>query len=215
MIMQYALLLESPVSLALLVSIVLAGIAGLIWENLRDKHTLVPYDMIAYREYWRLLTSGFMHGSYIHLLFNAITFYFFAFLLEARLGHWQFLVLYLLSLLLSNLAVTLIYRRDTAYEGSVGASGAISGVVLSCVLVNPYLQFGLPVLSDLYPALRLPAWIVAAVYLGYTLFGTLRRVETRINHHAHLWGAIAGIALTFALKPSAWRLLAAFFRDLV
>lgn len=212
--MNPALLLASPVALTIALLILAFSLWGFFREAFRDRHILVPYDMIVYREYWRLITSGFIHGNYLHLALNLITFFFFAFMLEQRLGHWQFGVLYFSALLLSNVAVSLIYRRDASYEGSVGASGAISGVVLSAVICHPYLEFGLPVLSNMWPWLRLPAYLVAGLYLLYTLVSSMRKHEARINHHAHLWGAIAGIALTLLIKPSVVYTLGAFFRSL-
>jgi len=212
--MNPALLLASPVALALALIILAVSLWGFFREEFRDKHTLIPYDMIVYKEYWRIITSGLIHGNWFHLTLNLITFYFFAFLLEQRLGHWQFGLFFLLALILSNVAVTLIYRNDSAYEGSVGASGAISGIVLGAVLCYPYLEFGLPYLSNVWPWLRLPAMLVAGAYLIYTLVQALRKHEDRINHHAHLWGAIAGIALTFLIKPSVFYTLSTFFRSL-
>ena len=205
--MPISYLLEAPVALAILLSTLLLSIIGLYREDFRDRHILVPYDMLIYKEYWRLITSGWFHGSAIHLMFNLLSFYFFAFMLEHRIGHWQLAVLYLASLLLSNLATTLRYRRDTGFEGSVGASGAISAVVLSAVLVNPFMYFGIPVLSDLMPFLRIPGYLFAAIYLTYSLVNSLRESELRINHLAHLGGALAGIVLTFLLKPDVGQTL--------
>ncbi|WNJ20708.1 rhomboid family intramembrane serine protease [Pontibacter sp. G13] len=199
--MPFSYMLEAPVALSLMLMIIAFGSWALVDENIRDKHTLIPYDMIVYKEFYRLITSGFIHGTYLHLLFNLMTFYFFAFILEYRVGHVNFLLIYLLGLLISNLATTLRYRTDTSYEGSIGASGAISAVVFAAVISNPYLKFGFPILSDKYEALRIPGILVAAVYLIYTGYKYLKPQDDNINHTAHLWGAIAGIGLTFVLHP--------------
>lgn len=199
--MALSYILEAPVALGILVITLGLSIWGLLDENFRDKHILVPYDMLIYKEYWRIFTSGFVHGNYLHMLMNMVSFYFFSFILEHRLGHWQFLALYILGLLLSNLYVVIRYKNDTAYEGSVGASGAISAVVLSAVICNPYLKFGLPVISERWPILQLPGYLVALGFMIYSLVNMFRKSEMNINHAAHLWGALAGIALTFLLKP--------------
>ncbi|MEZ4827645.1 MAG: rhomboid family intramembrane serine protease [Bacteroidia bacterium] len=206
--MAISYILESPVALTILIVTIGLSAWGLLDENFRDKHVLVPYDMLIYREYWRVFTSGFVHGNYFHLLMNMATFYFFSFILEHRLGHWQFLVLYVLGLLLSNLYLVFRYGKDTGYEGSLGASGAISAVVLSTVICNPYLKFGLPVISEQWPVLQLPGYIVALAFMIYSLVNMFRKSEMNINHAAHLWGAIAGIALTFLLKPGVAEVLA-------
>lgn len=201
--MNLSYLLNAPVALTILLTTLGVSIWGLINEDIRDKHTLIPYDMVMYKEYYRMLTSGWMHGNVMHMLFNMITFFFFGFMLEYRLGHWQFALLYLLGMLIGNLIPTLRYRKDTSYAGSVGASGAISAVVLSAVICNPYLKFGIPFLSDQFPILQLPSFIAAGGFIIYSLVFSLRKnEESQVNHDAHLWGALAGLGLTFLLKPT-------------
>lgn len=183
--------------------IIIGMSAWALWDdNVLDKHVLIPYDMIIYKEYWRLLTSGFIHGNYLHLLFNSVTFFFFAFMLEHRLGHWKFAILYFSGLLISNLVVTLVYRKDSGYGGSLGASGAISALVLSAAICNPFLKFGLPIVSDIWPFLQVPGYIVGFIYIVYSLVSAFRKTELPINHLAHLSGALAGLGLTFLLKPN-------------
>lgn len=209
MSVQY--LLAAPVSLSLLILTIAISILGFINENFRDKNLLVPYDTLIYKEYWRIITSGFVHGNVMHLLMNMITFFFFAFMLEHRLGHLQFAALYFVSLLISNLMVLVRYKNDTSYEGSLGASGAISGVVLASVICAPYLKFGFPVISEIFPILTLPAYVVAGGYVLYSLIFTLVPNKMKVNHDAHFWGSVAGIVLVFLLKPGLWIYLERFF----
>ncbi|MEL6676836.1 MAG: rhomboid family intramembrane serine protease [Bacteroidota bacterium] len=208
--MSISYILDAPVALSLLVITVGLSIWGFKEENFLDKHLLIPYDMLAYKEYWRIITSGFIHGNALHLTMNMVTFYFFAFMLEHRLGHWQFGVLYFLGLFLSNVAVSLKHMKNPSFEGSLGASGAISALVLSAVICNPFLKFGFPIISEMWPILYIPGYILATIYVLYSFINSLRNKEMRVNHDAHLWGALAGIALTFALKPSVVRTLEAF-----
>lgn len=210
--MTISYLADAPVALILFLLILGISILGLVNEDFRDRHLLLPYDMLVYKEYWRLLTSGFIHGSVAHLSLNMVTFFFFSFILEHRLGHWQFFVFFILALILSNLAVVLRYRQDTAYEGSLGASGAISAVVLGTIICNPYLQFGLPFVSELYPWFTVPGYIVGLLYIVYSLVSMFRKKPMRVNHDAHFWGAIAGIVLTFVLKPNVWTVLDRFIQ---
>lgn len=208
--MTFSYLADAPVALILFLLILSISILGLINDSFREKHLLVPYDMIVYKEYWRLLTSGFIHGNIAHLSLNLVTFFFFSFILEHRLGHWQFLTFYVSALILSNLAVVLRYRNETSYEGSLGASGAISAVVIGTIICNPYLTFGLPILSDMYPWLTIPGYLVGAGYIIYSLVSMLAKQQVRVNHDAHFWGAVSGIALTFMLKPSVWIIINRF-----
>lgn len=208
--MPYEYILYAPVALVIFILTVGLSIWALLNEDFRDKMLLVPYDMLMYKEYWRIFTSGFIHGNPLHLSMNIVSFYFFAFILEHRIGHWQFLVLYLAGLFLSNLATTIRYKNDTSFEGSLGASGAISAIVLSAVIVNPYLNFGLPILTDLFPFLKLPGYLVAIVFLIYSFVNTFRTTDMQINHVAHFWGAVSGIALTFIIKPKVVDILQGF-----
>ncbi|MEO0895832.1 MAG: rhomboid family intramembrane serine protease [Bacteroidota bacterium] len=204
-------LLGAPVALTLFIITLIVSIIALVNENFKDKMLLIPYDTVMYKEYWRVLTSGFVHGNIHHLLMNMITFFFFSFMLEHKIGHWQFGTLYFASLLISNGMVMLRYHKDSAYEGTLGASGAISGVVLATVLVAPYLKVGLPVISEMFPILTLPAMIVAFGYLLFSLVFTIVPNKMKVNHDAHFWGAFAGVILAFCLKPGLMMILERYF----
>ena len=208
--MPYEYILYAPVALVIFILTLGLSVWALLNEDFKDKLLLIPYDMLMYKEYWRLLTSGFIHGNPLHLSMNIVSFYFFAFILEHRIGHWQFLVLYLLGMLISNLATTIRYKNDTAFEGSLEASGAISAIILSAVIVNPYLNFGLPILTDLFPFLQLPGYIIAIIFLIYSLINSFRTTQMQINHVAHFWGAFSGILLTFMIKPKVVDILHGF-----
>jgi membrane associated rhomboid family serine protease len=205
--MNWTYLFDAPVTIALLALTTIVSLLALWREDIRDRHVLVPYDTLTYREYWRLLTSGLIHGNGLHLAFNMVTLLFFGALLEHRLGHGGFALLYGLGLLISNLGVTLRYGRDTDYEGTLGASGAVSAVVLGVVVANPFLRFGLPLVSDLWPLLTVPAWIMGTVYLLYTAVSMCLPRRLPINHDAHLWGALSGIVLTLLFKPNSFQVM--------
>ncbi len=198
---------QAPITLILLTVTVVASIIAFWRESIRDKGVMIPYDMIVYREYWRILTSGFLHGNWTHLLFNSFALLMFGSLLEHRIGHWEFTLLYFVGLLLSNAGVAIRYRNDSGYEGTLGASGAVSAVVLAVVVINPFLKFGFPLISDLWPILTLPAWILGVVYLLFSAVSLFIPNPMRINHDAHLWGAISGIFMVILLKPQATEIL--------
>ncbi|MEM9897741.1 MAG: rhomboid family intramembrane serine protease [Bacteroidota bacterium] len=210
--MTFEAILNAPVALSILIILLGISIWGLIKEDFRDKLILVPYDMMIYKEYWRIFTSGFVHGNINHMLLNGITYFFFAFLVEARMGHWQFAALFVASLLISNGFVVWRYYQDSSYEGTLGASGAISGIVLGAVLLNPHLTFGIPIISDFLPFLTLPAYMAAGIYILYSAISIFLPVKQTINHLAHLTGALAGIGLSFLLKPGLLGLLEESFR---
>ncbi|MEM6261501.1 MAG: rhomboid family intramembrane serine protease [Bacteroidota bacterium] len=189
------LFLAAPVATFLFIITLITSIMAFKDQNLMDKFILNPYDTYHYKKYHTLLTSGLIHGNTIHLAFNMLTFYFFAFYLEAYfLGSWQFAVLYIVSLVLSDIP-TLFKHKDSPQYYSLGASGAISAVVLSIVMCKPDLTL------RLFFAIPIPGWLFALAYIGYSYYAS-RNSRDNINHDAHLWGALAGIVLTLLLKPT-------------
>ena len=167
-----------------------------------------PYWLIRKSEYWRLISSGFVHASLSHLIFNLLTFYFFAFALERRIGTLMFLMLYFLGLLLSNLGTYYKHRGEPDYV-TVGASGAITAVLFASILYFPT--------SSLYILplpVPIPAPLFAVLYLGYSYYQS-RHSTGRINHDAHLSGAITGLAFVAVTDPGAYGQLLAILESAV
>jgi len=163
-------------------------------ESLYWRMVLNPYRVVHQKQYQLLLTSGFIHADITHLLFNMITFYFFAFHLERIAGAIPFAIIYLGSMILSDISTVIKHRNNPDYN-SVGASGAVSGVLFATILYNPsssIMIFPIPI--------PIPAVIFALMYLAYSHFSS-KRGGDHINHEAHLWGALAGVILTIILEP--------------
>lgn len=173
-------------------------------NDLYIKLLLQPYNVAKGRNVYTLITSGFIHADWMHLLFNMMTFYFFAFQLEATLGHWQFGLLYMLSLILSDIPSVVKHKNDFWYR-SLGASGAISAVVFSYIMYNPlnsmYLMF-LPI--------PIPAIIFGVLYLVYCSYASKRGIGN-INHDAHFFGALSGVMITILL---AHQVVPSFFHEI-
>lgn len=173
-------------------------------EYFRDKLLLIPYDVRMDNSYWKWITNGFVHGGPIHLFFNMLTLWFFGPLLEYELGTLLFSLLYGGGLLAGSLGTHLRYMKDSGYPGTLGASGAISGVVLGVVVTNPTLGISIPGLTLIHPSLSLPAWIVASIFLTYTLIFMLKPKDMpKMNHDAHFWGATAGFVIAFIIQPAS------------
>jgi membrane associated rhomboid family serine protease len=201
--MQLEALLNAPVAFTLFAITLITSLMAFQNEELKERFLLRPYDTIHRKEYYRLFTSGLVHANTMHLVFNMLTFYFFAFSLETHpydparsLGHWQFAVLYVLTLLMSD-TITLAKHHQNRGFGSLGASGAISGVVLAAILCNPEMELGLIFIPGLY----IPGWLFALLYIGYSYYYSRRDSSLNINHDAHLLGAVLGIVFTLILKP--------------
>jgi membrane associated rhomboid family serine protease len=170
-------------------------------STLLERCLFRPYWLVRRRQYETLVTSGFVHGDLPHLLFNMITFWFFAFPLEARIGGVAFAVLYFAGLVVSDLGTWVKHRHDPQYA-SLGASGAISAVLFAYIVYFPdrsLLIFPIP--------LPIPAPLFALGYLAYSWYSA-RQARGRINHDAHLGGALFGLLFVLVTDPSAYARLA-------
>ena len=198
----------APVTGVLLVLILAASVAGLSFApRLIAAGLLRPYLVARGRSRYTLLTSGFLHASYGHLLFNALTLWSFGFQLERRIGSARFLLLDVAGLLVSDLGTVWRRRNDPDYA-SLGASGAILAVLFASILYDPTQRIYLMLLP-----VPIQAWLFAFGYLGYTLYAS-RYVRDHVNHDAHLGGALAGIVFVLLTDPAVVRrALSLLFQD--
>jgi len=195
-----------PVTLIILAITCVVSFAAFSNPRLIERLILWPPAIKRQHQYDRLLTCGFIHADFGHLLFNMFTFYSFGGYMERvfqpRIGAIGYALFYLGGIVISALPSYLRHMDDPDYR-SLGASGAVSAVLFAFILIKPWamiLVFVVPV----------PAILFAVVYLGYTIYMDRRRTD-RINHSAHLWGAIYGILFTIAVEP---RVLGQFFERL-
>lgn len=166
--------------------------------ELYQKLMMNPYRVRHHNEYYRFITSGFIHGDYVHLGFNMLAFYLFGDLIEQILGSAFFLALYLLGIIISDIPTYLKHRNNYHYN-SLGASGGVSAIIFSFILFFPTEQI------CLYFILCLPSFIFGALYMIYSYYQAQRSADN-INHHAHLYGAVFGIVFTVLIYPEAVRI---------
>ncbi|WP_269913420.1 rhomboid family intramembrane serine protease [Acinetobacter sp. HY1485] len=147
-------------------------------------------------QYDRFISYGFVHADGAHLLFNMITLFFFGSVMEKFFRQYcfdmGFVLFYLGGLIFSILPSYLKHKNDHQWS-SLGASGAVSAVLFSYILFQPWNKiyvFFIPV----------PAIIFAVLYIGYTIWSNQRN-NSNINHSAHLWGAAYGIIATIIIEP--------------
>lgn len=142
----------------------------------------------------RMISSGFLHVDEKHLLFNMITLYFFAGVVINYLGQTQFAIVYFGSLIVGNL-LSYSFNKDNYYYSAVGASGAVTGVLYSAIILNPNMDLYL-----FFIPIPIPAYIFGILYLLYSIYG-MKANNDNIGHDAHFGGAIGGYVITLIMSP--------------
>lgn len=165
-----------------------------IKPKLIQTYSFHPYGLIRQQKYYTFISSGFLHADFSHLIFNLVTYFFFAFQLESRIGSFHFFVLYFSSMIISDLPSYFQHKKDPYYY-TLGASGAISAVILSYILFFPNGKLFILLLP--FP---IPAPIFAIIYLLFTFLAS-RKANSHINHSAHFWGGIFGFFYTMIFFP--------------
>lgn len=203
------------------ISIVALGVIGLnilvSWKGFNDhaffdKYKFQVGSIIHNKEYYRILSSGFLHVDFTHLLFNMLTLYFFAntvigffaspegFLFgdfsqgNLKMGYGMFLLIFLVAVIGGNLLSLLIHKKENFYS-AVGASGGVTGILFAAIAAFPEMEL------RLLFAIPIPAWVFGILYLGYSVYG-MRTNLGNIGHSAHLGGAIVGMLATVIYYPA-------------
>ncbi len=140
----------------------------------------------------RMIASGFLHVDEMHLFFNMFTLYFFADEVIGYLGSVNFLLVYFGSLIVGNL-LSFYFHKNEYHYSAVGASGAVTGILYSAILLNPDMK-----LYMMFIPIAIPAYIFGIGYLLYSIYGMKNRVGN-IGHDAHFGGAIGGYVITLIL----------------
>jgi membrane associated rhomboid family serine protease len=179
--------MTAPVATLILGMILVVSILGLtVAPRIIERNLLRPYNLARRRDLHTWITSGFIHADLAHLLFNCLTFWSFGFMLEARIGSARMFWLYLFGLVASDLGTYFKHRDDPLYA-SLGASGAIMAVLFASIIYFPTLSLYLFLLP-----IPIPAPLFAIGYVAWSVYAA-RQARGRINHDAHLGGAVAGV----------------------
>ncbi|WP_445717907.1 rhomboid family intramembrane serine protease [Flavobacterium sp.] len=177
-----------------IILLLLIGINALIsYKAINDSSFFRKYEFhigsIKSGEQLRMFSSGFLHVDFQHLFFNMFTLYFFALYVIYNTTVLYFLYIYIGSLLAGNLLTFYFHKNDYSYR-AVGASGAVTGVIFSAILLEP----------NLYMYGFIPGYIFGFAYLLFSIYG-MKAKNDNIGHVAHFGGAIGGYGITLAKYP--------------
>jgi len=137
----------------------------------------------------RMISSGFLHADLGHLFFNMFTLYMFAPVVIQYFGNTSFLLIYMISLVFGSLLTLLMHKNDYSYR-AIGASGAVTGILYSAILINPNMSLYL-----FFIPIPIPAYLFGIGYLLYSIYG-MKAKNDNIGHTAHFGGAIGGYLIT-------------------
>jgi membrane associated rhomboid family serine protease len=148
-------------------------------------------------EQYRMLTSGFLHADIPHLAFNMIALYSFAGVVTQLLGMFSFVTIYFASLVFGSLLTVYFHKNEFSYS-AVGASGAVTGIIYSAILMVPNLPINI-----MFIPIDIPGYIFGVLYLLYSIYG-MKAKNDNIGHTAHIGGAIGGYVFTLIKEPSVF-----------
>ena len=196
------------ITLIIVIITSLVSIAAFLRRPLFDRFDLSPHQLVRKRQYYRIFTHAFLHADYVHLIINMLVFYSFGTAVE-RIFHelqqegvigsaaFTYILLYLVSIILSSLSTVVRYRNDEHYS-AVGASGAVSAILFTYIFFAPLQKI------YFYAVLPIPGIVFGILYLLYSSYMS-RRSKDNINHAAHFWGAVAGFLFPLFLEPGMFR----------
>lgn len=185
---------QATLAIVLIILIGMASYNGFKNPSFMEKYKFNVDEILIGKDYKRLITAGFIHGSWMHLIFNISSLYSFASFLEIAIGSAKFLTLFTASLIGGNLLALYIHRQHGDYS-AVGASGAVVGVIFAAIVMGPLNDIGI-----LFLPLRIPSWLFGTIYLLYTIIG-IKQQNDNIGHEAHLGGAIVGMIAGIIFIP--------------
>ncbi|MCT4615648.1 MAG: rhomboid family intramembrane serine protease [Marinifilaceae bacterium] len=169
-------------------------------SELIRKSIFNSYLIVHKKEYFRLISHGFIHSNWNHLIFNLITLWFFGTALESYFdriigakANLYFIFLYVSAIVVSSI-VDLIKYKNNSYYNALGASGATSAIVFACIFFAPYQK-----IYFMY-VLPIPGIIFGIAYLAYSYYMNKKNIDN-IGHSAHFCGAVYGFLFPILIDP--------------
>ncbi|MDE0536973.1 MULTISPECIES: rhomboid family intramembrane serine protease [unclassified Tenacibaculum] len=184
----------SQIIIGLIIANVLMSIKGFNDPVFFDRYKFQVQRVLG-GEKIRMISSGFLHVDWLHLGFNMYALYLFGKVVDSSFGTLNFVLIYFASLLAGSM-YSLYQHKKEPYYSAVGASGAVSGVIFSSIMLYPSME-----LIMLPIPIPIPGYVFGIGYLLYSIYGMKNQVGN-IGHSAHLGGAIGGYLITLVLRPS-------------
>jgi membrane associated rhomboid family serine protease len=208
--------MEQPITTIIAGITVLVSLYGFSNREQLSKMLMNPYQVVHHKEYGRLFLHGLVHADFVHLFFNMFVFYEFGKILEMvftsreffnrvfpdevfwgeATGTSYFLMLYIGAILVATVP-SLMKHRDNPGYNSLGASGAVSAVLIAFILMFPSAQLAL------FFVIPMPAWVAGILFFVFEWYMN-KRGNTGIAHDAHLYGAIFGVLFVTLIQPGVW-----------
>ena len=192
--------MESAITLLIIVVTVLVSLSAFKDELLMHKLILWPRGMNDPKEYYRFVSSGFIHADMNHLVFNMMSLYFFGSAAEVFIGsNILYLVLYITGIIVASVP-TFLRNRNNSYYRSLGASGGVSAIIFYTIYHSPWSRISLIFIpEELFKGI--PGILFGVLYLAYCVYMD-RKGSDNINHNAHLFGALYGFTFAIAIDAS-------------
>jgi len=201
----------AAMTIILILITTLVSFIGFYNNTVTSKLIFDPLAIKQNKEWWRFVTCGLLHSDFLHLFINMFVLYSFGQATEMYYSYAfgskstvLYLMLYISGIFAANVSTYYKYQNSPTYR-SLGASGAVSAVLFTTLIFNPYAKI------YLYGILGLPGILLGVAYLIYSYYMSKKEGD-HINHEAHFYGALYGILFPIAFKPA---LFLVFIRQLL
>lgn len=186
-------------TIIIIITTALVSIASFNNRSTFSKLQFNPYQVYYRKDFYRLVSHGFVHANWTHLIFNMISLFFFGPVVESFFNsNLLFIVFYLSGIIIASLT-TLFKHKNNHWYNSVGASGAISAVIFASILIRPFESIMIIPIP-----IPIPAIVYGVIFLIYSQYMSKRNTDN-INHDAHFLGAVYGIIFPIIINPELLR----------
>jgi len=193
-----------PVSITVILICITVAISFYTFNKpeLQSRLMMNPYLIKTKGQYYRFISSGFIHQDHMHLLWNMFSFYFFGSAVArdfgvvfGEAGPYYFIVLYLTAIVISDIP-TYFKERNNPHYNSLGASGGVGSIIFVFIVLQPLQSI------CFYIAFCMPGFVFGVGYMAYTYYQG-RKSKDNINHDAHLYGALYGLLFCAVAYPTS------------